>query len=134
MPSRPSIEAKTLLQPWGARVWTQNCANPPDAVVVKDVTPSSVLVRMSSGFPMKPRLPVTLSTWPLALVICASVGPDARSESLQPADARQERLRTAVGRVYDTNVLHRIEIVIAPEDARTILNRTTRSGALHVHL
>jgi spore coat protein CotH len=30
-----------------------------------------------------------------------------------------------VARVFDTSVLHRIEIVIASEDARTILNRTT---------
>jgi spore coat protein CotH len=30
-----------------------------------------------------------------------------------------------VARVYDTSVLHRIEIVIAPGDARTILNRTS---------
>ena len=40
------------------------------------------------------------------------------------AEARQERLKAAVARVYDTSVLHRIEIVIAPDDARTILNRT----------
>jgi spore coat protein CotH len=45
--------------------------------------------------------------------------------SPQAADARQERVNAAVARVYDTSVLHRIEIVIAPEDARTILNRTT---------
>ena len=34
-------------------------------------------------------------------------------------------MAAAVARVYDTSVLHRIEITIAPEDARTILNRTT---------
>ena len=74
---------------------------------------------------MKPRLPVTVSTWLLALVVCASAAPGARSESRQPADARQERLQAAVGRVYDTSVLHRIEIVIAPEEASTIVNRTS---------
>lgn len=42
----------------------------------------------------------------------------------QTADARQERVTAAVARVFDTSILHRIEIVIAPEDARTILNRT----------
>ena len=40
------------------------------------------------------------------------------------ADARQERVQAAVARVFDTGILHRIDIVIAPEDARTILNRT----------
>lgn len=30
-----------------------------------------------------------------------------------------------MARVYDTSVLHRIDIVIALADARTILNRTT---------
>ena len=39
-------------------------------------------------------------------------------------DARQERVNAGVARVFDTSVLHRIEIVIAPDDARTILNRT----------
>ncbi len=34
-------------------------------------------------------------------------------------------MKAAVARVYDTSLLHRIEIVIAPEDARTILNRTS---------
>jgi spore coat protein H len=45
--------------------------------------------------------------------------------SAQQPDARQERVKAAVARVYDPSVLHRIEIVIAPEDARNILNRTT---------
>ena len=45
--------------------------------------------------------------------------------SPQTTDARQERLKAAVARVYDTSVLHRIEIVIAPDDAATILNRTS---------
>ena len=74
---------------------------------------------------MKPGLSVRVSTWLLALVVCASAGPGARSEALQATDARQERLKAAVARVYDTGVLHRIVIEIAPEDARTILTRTT---------
>ena len=45
--------------------------------------------------------------------------------TLQATDARQERLKAAVTRVYDTRVLHRIEIVIAPEDASKVLNRTS---------
>src|SRR5262245_18361423 len=45
--------------------------------------------------------------------------------SPRATDARQERLKAAVARVFNTNALHRIEIVIAPADARTILNRTT---------
>ena len=69
--------------------------------------------------------PVTVSTWLVALVVCASVGPGAQGEPRQSADPRQERLTTAVGRVYDTSVLHRIEIVIAPEDAARIVNRTS---------
>ena len=48
-----------------------------------------------------------------------------RAASVQNADRRQERVNAAVARVFDTRVLHRIDIVIAPEDARTILNRTT---------
>ena len=47
------------------------------------------------------------------VIVCASVSQRARSESLQPADARQERLKAAVARVYDTSVLRRIEISIA---------------------
>ena len=60
----------------------------------------------------------------LALVV-ASVGPATGGASLQSVDARQERLKAAVARVYDPSVLHRIEIEVAAEDARTILNRTT---------
>jgi len=74
---------------------------------------------------MTPRLPVTVSTWLLALVVCVSAGPGARSEARQTTDARQERLTAAVARVYDTSVLHRIEIVISPQDAATIVNRTS---------
>ena len=59
-----------------------------------------------------------------ALVLtCAVAG--LRGASLQSTDKRQERLQEAVARVYDTSVLHRIDIVIAPDDARTILNRTS---------
>ena len=57
-------------------------------------------------------------------IVVARVGVSPHA-ALQLADARQERLTAAVGRVYDTSLLHRIEIEIAPEDARTILNRTT---------
>jgi len=74
---------------------------------------------------MTPRAPVTVSTWLLALVVCASAGPGVRSEARQAVDARQERLKAAVARVYDTGVLHRVAIEIASDDARTILNRTT---------
>ena len=74
---------------------------------------------------MTSRLPLTVSTWLLALVVCASAWPGARSEARQATDARQERLKAAVARVYDTSVLHRIEIVIAPQDAATIANRTS---------
>ena len=78
---------------------------------------------------MKPpalRAAVTPAAPALTLVLlCASVGTSTRGAPLQTADARQERVKASVARVYDTSVLHRIEIVIAPEDARTILNRTT---------
>jgi hypothetical protein len=74
---------------------------------------------------MKPGLSVTVSTWLLAVAVCASVGPGGRGEARQATDPRQERLTAAVARVYDTSVLHRIDIKIAPEDARTILNRLT---------
>ncbi len=49
---------------------------------------------------------------------------DTGAASMQSSDRRQERLTAAVARVFDTTVLHRIDIVIAPDDARTILNRT----------
>jgi spore coat protein CotH len=58
------------------------------------------------------------------LVICLLAAGHARA-SLQTADRRQERVNAGVARVFDTSVLHRIDIVIAPDDARTILNRTT---------
>jgi len=75
---------------------------------------------------MKRRWPFrTVPTWLLALGVGASVGVSTRGASLQSAEARQERLKAAVARVYDTGILHRVEIEIAPEDARTILNRTT---------
>src|SRR5215208_4935636 len=70
--------------------------------------------------------PTPAAAWlVIVAVMCASVGVSTRGASPQPTDARQERLKTGVAGVYDTSVLHRIEIVIAPEDARTILNRTT---------
>ena len=74
---------------------------------------------------MKPGLSVRVSTWLLALVVCASAGPGAPSEARQATDARKERLTAAVARVYDTSLLHRIEIVISPQDAATIVNRTS---------
>src|SRR5688500_10950635 len=52
-----------------------------------------------------------------------SVTSRTRAAAAQTNDARQQRVQAAVARVFDTSVLHRIEIVIAPADARTILNR-----------
>ena len=72
---------------------------------------------------MKLRWPISI--WALALVVCATVGVSTRGAPRQSTDARQERLKAAVARVYDTSVLHRIEIVIAAEDASRILNRTS---------
>jgi hypothetical protein len=60
-----------------------------------------------------------------AVCIWLTAVPSTQSTSPGQADARQERLTAAVARVYDPGVLHRIEITIAPDDARTILNRTT---------
>ena len=74
---------------------------------------------------MKAAWSLRVSTWLLALVLCASAGRGVRSEAHQATDARQERLKAAVAHVYDTSILHRIVIEIAPEDARTILNRNT---------
>jgi len=66
------------------------------------------------------------AAWLVTLALmCATVGVSTRGESSQGADARQKRLQAAVARVYDTSVLHSIDIEIAAEDARTILNRTT---------
>jgi spore coat protein CotH len=39
------------------------------------------------------------------------------------AQDRQERVKAAVAKVYDTSVLHRIEITIAPQDVAKILDR-----------
>ena len=71
----------------------------------------------------KARLP---DSWLLAcaLVLACAVAA-TQGASAQSTDKRQERLQAAVARVYDTRVLHRIDIVIAPDDARTILNRTS---------
>ncbi len=57
-----------------------------------------------------------------ALSLASAIGSPA--QSAQGVDRRQERVTAAVARVYDTRVLHRIDIVIAPDAARTILNRT----------
>ena len=67
-----------------------------------------------------------MAKWSLTLAaVFASLSLVARGAAPQSADARQERLRAAIARVYDTGILHRIEIEIAADDARTILNRTT---------
>ena len=57
--------------------------------------------------------------------VCLGAVPRARAAAVQAADARQERVQASVARVYDTRVLHRIQIEIAPEDAQRILNRTS---------
>ena len=63
--------------------------------------------------------------WQTVALLCVIAGQGTRGTSLQQVDGRQERVKAAVARVYDTSRLHRIEIAIAPEDARTILNRTS---------
>ena len=40
-----------------------------------------------------------------------------------PAQDRQERVKAAVAKVYDTTLLHRIEITIAPQDVSKIVDR-----------
>ena len=66
--------------------------------------------------------------WLLVAVGVASVflnaGPRTAAVSAQAVDARQERVKASVARVFDSSVLHRIDIVIAPEDAPAIVNRT----------
>jgi spore coat protein CotH len=59
-----------------------------------------------------------------AIGLCLTVAPRAHVAPAQ-ADNRQERVKASVARVFDTSVLHRIDMVIAPDAARTILNRTT---------
>jgi spore coat protein H len=59
-----------------------------------------------------------------AVCVCLGVAVGARPAPAQ-ADNRQERVKASVARVFDTSVLHRIDIVIAPDVARTILNRTS---------
>lgn len=58
-----------------------------------------------------------------ALCVCLGVAVRAWPAAAQ-ADNRQERVKASVARVFDTSMLHRIDIVIAPDAARTILNRT----------
>jgi spore coat protein CotH len=67
------------------------------------------------------------ATAALALVLVCTSDVPARTQApaAQAADVRQERVKASVARVFDTSVLHRIEIVIASEDARTILTRTS---------
>ena len=60
----------------------------------------------------------------LALVLsCASLS--GAAVSAQKTETREDRLKASVARVYDTRVLHRIEIVIAPQDAAKIQDRAT---------
>jgi len=59
-----------------------------------------------------------------AVCMCLIGATHARPAQAQ-ADNRQERVKAAVARVFDTSVLHRIDMVIAPDAARTILNRTS---------
>jgi spore coat protein CotH len=66
------------------------------------------------------------AAWLVTLTfVVASVGVSTRGASPQSADARQDRVKAAVARVYDTSVLHRIDIAIASEDAGKVLNRTS---------
>ena len=65
-----------------------------------------------------------ISAAPVVLVVCLVPAGTGMAGS-QAADRRQEQLNAAVARVYDTRVLHRIDIIIAPADAATIVNRTT---------
>lgn len=58
-------------------------------------------------------------------LVCGALSLAAASGQGAAADVRQERLQTAVARVFDTSVLHRIDIVIAPEDVSRILSRTS---------
>ena len=78
---------------------------------------------------MKPRRPRALAATAsvaVALVCsCLNTPLDSQGAVAQPVDVRQERVKAAVAQVFDTSVLHRIEIVIAAEDARRILNRTS---------
>src|SRR5688500_12344495 len=60
-----------------------------------------------------------------SVVLAIFFAAGARVARSQATDPRQERLTAAVARVYDTRVLHRIDIVIAPDDATAIVNRTT---------
>ena len=58
-------------------------------------------------------------------LVCGCLSLRAAPAPGAAADVRQERLQTAVARVFHASVLHRIDIVIAPEDASRILNRTS---------
>src|SRR5262245_55280451 len=71
------------------------------------------------------RLRVLRGWLPALGLICASAALGARARPPQSADTRQDRIKAAVARVYDTAVLHRIDIVVAPDDVRTILSRTS---------
>ena len=72
-------------------------------------------------------LPDMRARWFVGAMIGAALAADPATQTVSTgqADARQERVRASVARVYDTAVLHRIEITIAPEDARRIVNRTS---------
>lgn len=53
----------------------------------------------------------------------AAVAPLAAGEAAAP-DPAQEKIRAAVAKVYDTSVLHHIDIVIAAKDVRSVERRT----------
>jgi spore coat protein CotH len=61
-----------------------------------------------------------------AALVCSDLNTALHTQTAATTalDPRQERVKAAVARVFDTRILHRIDIVIAPDDARTILNRT----------
>jgi len=74
---------------------------------------------------MAPRT-LSATTWVAIALVCLWLNTALHTQvAPSPTDARQERIKAAVARVFDTSSLHRIEIVIAPEDTRTILNRTS---------
>src|SRR5262245_53762068 len=53
----------------------------------------------------------------VAVGVCLTVAPRASRAPAQ-GDNRQERVKASVARVFDTSVLHRIDMVIAPDAAR----------------
>ena len=66
-------------------------------------------------------LPDVMPRLCLGVVVCACLAAFPAAHVSGPADARQERVRASVARVFDTGVLHRIAITIAPDDAQRIV-------------